>query len=526
MPVKKKSSHFGRTTALALLILVIASCGAGFGYTWFKSLKQDVLLKNLPDKTFPCVVIGGGVGGLSSSVYLSQLGCKTLLLRGDSPGGALAKTKSVQNWPGEVDIPGKDLVEKLEHHAKHFGTVMADRSAESVDFSRWPFTITLAGKGKAADRTVHALSCIVATGSTPNMLSVPGEEDFWGQGVTNCAICDGPLFKDQTVAVVGGGDSALTEVELLTPLAKKIYMIVRSDSLRGRGSRAHKARKNEKVEILYSTQITKILGDGKGVSGVMAKTKDGSSIRIPLSGIFLAIGSKPNTDMFKDQLSLDHYGLIKLSRDQQSSVDGVFAVGDVCDGKYRQAISAAGHGCVAALQALKFLSDKRVVLKDFCDGQTDSSQDKDKQHSKKAPKNVEPSLDEQVLELDSDVDDQDAEDEAAKNSAHAVIEVETVNELERAVENKKQPYILDCYATWCMPCQLMQPIFEELSVQFKDKVVFLKADADKSPGIIKSLGVRGVPTFIFFDKDGKQVDRTSGQMDKQDLADMLEKLAE
>lgn len=518
---KKSCAHFGRTTSLALFILIMVTVATGLGYTWFKTLKQNFLIEDLPKNTFPCVVIGGGVGGLSSSVYLSQLGCRTLLLKGDAPGGALAKTKSVQNWPGETEISGKELVAKLEHHAQHFGTIMADRVAEGVDFSTWPFTITLAGKGKVADRTVHALTCIIATGSTPKVLHVPGEEEFWGQGVTNCAICDGPFFKGKTVAVVGGGDSALTEVEQLTPLAEKIYMIVRSERLRGRGRRAHKARTNKKVEILYSTEIEKILGDKDGVNGIQVKNKDGNFMQIPVSGIFLAIGSKPNTEIFKGQLELDNYGLIKLHKDQESSVKGVFATGDASDGRYRQAVSAAGHGCVAALQALEFMTSRNIDLTEF--SKTEGIP-KDKQPQKPAA-TQKPSDDysDNTLELESDIEDsQDSDQEDTENEL--VQEVETTNELTRTVENKGKPYVLDCYATWCMPCQLMHPVFEELAEQFKDKVIFLKADADKAPGIINEYGIRGVPTFIFFDKDGKQMDRHSGQIEKQELAEMIEKL--
>lgn len=508
----------GRIKLNTLLILIVGALSLGTSYKIFKHfLKPATTVTKLSKDAYPCVVIGGGAGGLTSAIYLTQLGCKTLVVRGPNPGGALVNTKSVQNWPGETEIQGQHLINKLESHAVSSGAVMLNQNVTAVDFSTWPFLITT-----AENKKIEALSCIIASGATANKLNIEGEGEFWGQGVTNCAICDGPMFKNHTVAIVGGGDSALTEVDLLTPIVKKIYLLVRSDRLRAQGPKVAKLQNNPKVEILYNTTVEKIVGDEKGVSNLIIKTA-GKEKLLTVSGLFLAIGSKPNTQMFKEELSLDKNNFIELKADQATSVDGVFAVGDVCDEKYRQAITAAGSGCKAALQALEFLTQKNINLEGYAHSTAEAS------------KNV--SAVEKTAKLNAALDDQiEIEPENQRTDIDETVELE----LENVVENIRElasvgqltqlqkqtglPLVLDIYAPWCMPCQFMHPVFEELAIEFKDKISFTKVNADDAPQMLQDYGVRGVPTFIFFDKEGRQVERATGQMSKEDLIEILKKL--
>jgi thioredoxin reductase (NADPH) len=530
MLFNEQNSPSGKARALALLLVVAGTLTAGAGYKLFRSWHAKKATSDFAKNTFPCVIIGSGVGGLSSAVYLPQLGCKTLLFRGKNPGGALTKTQAVQNWPGEQEISGQALVSKIQQHAESFGAIISDKSVVSVNFSTWPFVISLEANDQGKEQKIYALSCIVATGATPNLLGVPGEAEFWGRGVTNCAICDGPMFKDETVAVVGGGDAALTEVELLSPLVNKIYLLVRAAKLRSQGPRVAKLLNNPKVEILYETAVQKVLGNEAGVTGVTTKTAHGREANLPVNGLFLAIGSKPNTALFKGQLELDDRNLIKLRSAQATSVKGVFAVGDVCDGEYRQAISAAGSGCIAALQALKFLSEQGVDLAAFkYPVPAVSAIVKGDQTSVPAAKKnvVKIVASEPVFELESEAPDElvlEAGSSGATNAQALLLEVESARQLGKIIEESKLPLILDIYAPWCMPCQLMQPIFEQLAVEFKGKINFGKANADTCSAMLQGYQVRGVPTFILFDKEGKEVERRTGQMDKQDFLELLSKL--
>ncbi len=519
---------------LAAFIFILAIIG--FTIFWckrFGCLSQSFSTKNLSSDVIPCLVIGGGVGGLTSAIYLSQLGCKTVVLQGDLPGGALSKTKSIQNWPGIAEIEGAELVKNLEDHAKKCGAILLDSSAVSVDFSKWPFSVEIPGKIGSKTEVINALSCIVATGATPNKLEIPGETEFWGRGVTNCAICDAPMFKDGTVAVVGGGDSAIVEVEILSAVARKIYLIVRSGALRAKGDRVEKIKQNPKIEILYSTKIEKVFGDDQGVHGILVKTKDQNSLKIQLDGLFLAIGSNPNTAIFSKHLKLSRNGLIKLFNDQETSVKGVFAIGDVCDGKYRQAVTAAGTGCVAAIQALNFLNHKNIDLSAFsktAKGELSQADDETEQKTEEAPAE---SIEEMILELNEDSTESDlmveetknlAENNSSDSSDELIIEVESQNQIQKQIQKTGRPYVLDLYAPWCMPCQMMHPIFEKLASKFKGKITFFRADVDKSPGLLTAFGVKGVPTFIFFDKDGSIKDRVYGQIVEDDLTDILNNL--
>lgn len=500
----------------------------------FGCFNRPVAETKLSQDTVPCLIIGGGVGGLTSAIYLSQLGCKTVVLQGDLPGGALSKTRSVQNWPGETEIDGMDLVKKLELHAKKCGASLVDKMALSVDFSKWPFSIEIAGKGAEKKQTIHALSCIVATGATPNKLEIPGEAEFWGRGVTNCAICDAPMFKDGTVAVVGGGDSAIVEAEILSSVVKKIYLIVRSGALRAKGDRVEKIKQNPKVEILYWTKVEKIIGDETGVNGILVRSKSKEAFKVSLDGVFLAIGSKPNTTIFDRHLKLGKTGLIKLFNDQETSVRGVFATGDVCDEKYRQAVTASGNGCVAAIQVLGFLNHKNIDLKDF--GKVSEEEfDENSQTSESEIVEEKPAetIDEILLELNEDSSEPDLITEQTKdlsqvslneNSEELIFEVESQKQIDEKIKNVGRPYVLDLYAPWCMPCQMMHPIFEKLADQFNGKIIFFRADVDKSPSLLSNFGVKGVPTFIFFDKDGSIKERIYGQIIEDDLIEILNNL--
>jgi thioredoxin reductase (NADPH) len=301
------------------------------------------------------VILGGGVGGMSSALYLSRAGVKTILIEGNSPGGLIAQSHKVQNWPSELEISGYTLAEKIKEQAISSGTTFLDGVVTSVDFTKKPYVINIKLQNKE-EKLLKAKSCIIAMGTTPNLLKIEGEAQFWGKGVTNCAVCDGPLYKNKSVAIVGGGDSAILEADYLSDIAKQIYIFVRKPQFKTvEQKRLLKLKQKKNVKIFYQSTISAIHGNKDSVThiDVLIKNKAKS---ITIDGVFLAIGSKPNSIIFQDQLKLDHKGYIILEKDQKTNLDGIYAVGDIVDPVYKQAISASGDGAKAAIQAIEYLA--------------------------------------------------------------------------------------------------------------------------------------------------------------------------
>ncbi len=463
----------------------------------YRDIKQPDCLKALPKNVYSCVIVGEGIGGLTSAIYLSQLGCNTLVLQGDLPGGALSAANTVQNWPGEIKINGLDLVKKLESHARHYGAVLESKTLKSVDFSKRPFEMILSGTEPIKDRTIYSLSCIISTGATPLKLNVSGEAEFWGRGVSNCAICDGPLYKDKILAVVGSSDKALSQVEILSLFAKKIYLIEKAEKLENFGLRALNIKNNPKVEILLSTEIEKICGNSGGINGLQIKSKHHGSKKIDVSGVFVMLGSRPNSEIFRGQLKIDEKGFIKLVYGQATSVPGVFAVGEVCCEKYWQAIAVAGQGCVAALQVFDFLPNK-----------IDISQIGE--ISKPAAK--------------IEINDSENKDLEAKKSR--VIEIENIFEINPDLEGKKMPYAIFLSSNWCYPCKSMNKHIEELAEIFWQKIVFYKSNVSKNAEIAFKFGVSATPTLILFSKDNKVFKQFVGSQSKETLKNAFQELVE
>jgi thioredoxin reductase (NADPH) len=303
------------------------------------------------DKVRDVIIIGSGPAGLTAAVYSGRADLKPLMIEGFEAGGQLMLTTDVENYPGFIDgIMGPELMERMRKQAARFGTEYLTENVTSVDFSQQPFVV------KTADETYRARAVIISTGASAKMLNVPGEKELLGHGVSTCATCDGFFFRDQELLIVGGGDSAMEEAIFLTKFASKVTVVHRRDELRASKIMQQRAMDNPKIEFLWNSVITELVGeDGKLKGANIKNVKTGDDSFVEAGGAFVAIGHTPNTSLFEDHLELDG-GYIKTAGETtETSVPGVFAAGDVVDYRYRQAITAAGMGCEAAMDAERWL---------------------------------------------------------------------------------------------------------------------------------------------------------------------------
>ncbi|HEY1831279.1 MAG TPA: thioredoxin-disulfide reductase [Acidimicrobiales bacterium] len=311
------------------------------------------------------VVVGSGPAGLTAAIYAARAQLEPLVIEGepsstsDQPGGQLMLTTDVENYPGFVDgIMGPELMGVMRAQAERFGAQLRTAKVSRFDLSTWPFGLWV-GDADAAEATVEADTLIVATGAQSLMLGCPNEGRLLGYGVSTCATCDGFFFRDQHIGVVGGGDSALEEALFLTRFGRKVTLIHRRDQLRASKIMQERARANPKIEFLWNTQIVDILGDTK-VSGLAVEdTLTGERSELDVTGLFVAIGHEPNSSLLKGQLELKENGyVVTFDGTTRTSVEGVFACGDVQDDYYRQAITSAGSGCMAAIDAERWLESR------------------------------------------------------------------------------------------------------------------------------------------------------------------------
>ncbi len=310
------------------------------------------------------LIAGSGPAGLTAAVYSARAQLRPVVVEGepsstsDQPGGQLMLTTEVENFPGFPDgIMGPELMEAMRAQATRFGAEMVTAKVSRVDLRRRPFAVWVGDPG-ADEPTYETDALIVATGARALMLGVPGEDRLLGYGVSTCATCDGFFFRGQHIAVVGGGDSALEEALFLTRFASKVTIVHRRDRLRASRIMQERALASGDIEFLWTHQVTEVLGNGK-VAGVRVRhTQTGEDGELPVTGLFVAIGHEPNTAVFRGQLELEENGYIRTHDGSLTNVDGVFACGDVQDHVYRQAITAAGSGCMAAIDAERWLESR------------------------------------------------------------------------------------------------------------------------------------------------------------------------
>ena len=422
------------------------------------------------------VIIGSGPAGYTAAIYAARANLKPFMFEGYQagglPGGQLMTTTEVENFPGFPDgVTGPTLMDRMKAQALRWGTEMVTEDVTAVDFSQRPFVIC------SEERKVKAHSVIIATGATAKRLNLPSEPEFWSRGISACAICDGatPIFKGEELAVIGGGDSAAEEAIYLTKYSPHIHLLLRRGEMRASKAMQDRVLKNPKITVHPHTEAIDVFG-GAQMEGVKIKNNlTGEEEELSVRGLFYAIGHTPNTQLFEGQIALDSAGYIKVKPGSvETSLDGVFAAGDVQDHEFRQAITAAGTGCMAALLAERWLTANDLA-KEF--HQTEASERPEDEHQKAEYQ--------QAAEFDPGT--------TRHQGGYAL----------RKLYHESDRVIVVKYASpTCGPCHTLKPILSKVVDQFEGRIHYVEIDITEDPEIAESAGITGTPTVQFFKHKG------------------------
>ncbi|MGA7952982.1 MAG: thioredoxin-disulfide reductase [Gloeobacterales cyanobacterium] len=447
------------------------------------------------------VIIGSGPAGYTAAIYAGRANLKPLVFEGFQaggiPGGQLMTTTEVENFPGFPEgIQGPELMHRTRAQAERWGAEIITEDVVSVDLSKRPFTI------KSETLEVQAHSIIIATGATAKRLNLPGEKEFWNKGISACAICDGtiPLFRNAELAIIGGGDTAAEEAVYLTKYGSRVHMLVRSDQMRASKTMQDRVLQHHKIKVHWNTVALAVYGDEvlKGVK--IQNTQSEAVSELPVRGLFYAIGHTPNTSLFKGQIALDEAGyIITEGKSVETNVEGVFAAGDVQDHEYRQAITAAGTGCMAALLAERWLSAKGLL------------QEEHHQEGHQTP----PQTEETSAETPSEQTQPQASAPATEDFSLDQTFFEGGYALRKLYHESDKLIMVKYTAPQCGPCHMLKPILHKVSSEFEGKFHAVDIDIEAEPEMAEATGVTGTPTVMFF-KRKEMVDRLVGVKSKKD----------
>jgi thioredoxin reductase (NADPH) len=447
------------------------------------------------------VIIGSGPAGYTAAIYAARANLKPVLFEGFQaggiPGGQLMTTTEVENFPGFPEgVTGPQLMERMKAQAERWGTECYTEDVTFVDLSQRPFIV------RSEEREVRAHSLVIATGATAKRLGLPSETVFWSRGISACAICDGatPIFHGAELAVVGAGDSAAEEAVYLTKYGDRVHLLVRRDQMRASKTMQDRVLNNPRITVHWNTEPVDVFGENDRMTGVKLRdTKTGEERDLHVQGLFYAIGHTPNTALFKGQLELDEVGyIVTKSGSVETSVKGVYAAGDVQDHEFRQAITAAGTGCMAAMLAERWLSVNNLI-----------SEYHQQQPSSETPPEA---------KLTKERTTATPEEEFSLNSTHH----EGGYALRKLFHESDRLIMVKYVSPTCGPCHTLKPILNKVVDEFEGKIHFVEIDITKDPDIAENAQVMGTPTVQFF-KDKELLENLQGVKPKSEYRRLIEK---
>lgn len=443
------------------------------------------------------VIIGSGPAGYTAAIYAARANLKPVMFEGlqagGVPGGQLMTTTDVENFPGFPEgISGPELMERMRSQAIRWGTECYTEDVIKVDFTQRPFTIT------STDREVKANSVIIATGATAKRLGLPSEKQYWNNGISACAICDGasPIFNGKELIVIGGGDSAAEEAVYLTKYGSRVHLLVRRGELRASKAMQNRVLNNSKITVHWHTEVVDVYGENNRMTGIKLRNKQtGEESEIRANGLFYAIGHQPNTDLFKNQIDLDDVGYITVTPGTvATSVAGVYAAGDVQDHEYRQAVSAAGTGCMAALAAERWLSERNLII-EHDQPQADTIEAKEAPETKSAATSTEFDI-----------------SQTRHMGGYAI----------RKLFHESDRLIMVKYVSpTCGPCKRLSPILDKVVAEYEEQIHFVEIDIVDDPEVAQMGQVSGTPTVQFF-RDRELLQEVKGVKQKSEYRQLIE----
>ncbi|AFY56294.1 thioredoxin-disulfide reductase [Rivularia sp. PCC 7116] len=442
------------------------------------------------------VIIGSGPAGYTAAIYAGRANLKPVVFEGFEvgglPGGQLMTTTEVENFPGfPAGITGPELMDKMKAQAERWGAELYTEDVISVDLSQRPFTV------RSSEREFKTHSIAIATGATAKRLGLPSEHTFWSRGISACAICDGatPIFHGAELAVIGAGDSAAEEAIYLTKYGDTVNLLVRSDKMRASKAMQDRVLSNPKIKVHWNTEAVDIFGDDNHMQGIKIRNnKTGEDSQLSVKGLFYAIGHTPNTSLFKGQLELDDAGYIATKSSVETSVEGVYAVGDVQDREFRQAITAAGSGCMGAMLAERWLSAEGLL-----------------QEFSQKPENN---------ELKPQEEEKTAADTEEDFDINATRHIGSYA-LRKIFHDGDRPLIVKYVSPGCGPCHTLKPILNKVVDEFDGKIHFVEIDIDKDREIAQQANVTGTPTVQIF-KNKELLQELKGVKQKSQYRHLLE----
>jgi len=462
------------------------------------------------------VIIGSGPAGYTAALYAARANLKPVVFEGFTvgpPGGQLMTTSEVENFPGFPEgLTGPELMQRMREQAEKWGSVLHTEDVEKVDFKQRPFTI------QSDSRTVKANSVIIATGATAQRLRLPSEDTYWSRGISACAICDGaaPMFRQAPIGIVGGGDSALEEAIYVTKYTDEVHLFVRKDHFRASKTLVDRVLANEKVTVHFNSVITDVFGqDTPGAQLTEGSQSDSplygvnlmnvvtnEETQVPIRGLFYAIGHKPNTDLFVEEpITLDSDGyIVTRPGTAETGHNGVFAAGDVQDKEWRQAVTAAGSGCQAALSVERYLVHNNLAQE--VSQEAPAAESAPKKEEEKAPQKE----DSTTFNID----------QTAHVGAYA---------LRRLYHESDRPVLVKYASPSCGPCNTLKPILKRVVEEFDDKIHYVEIDIEEDPQIAENAGVAGTPTIQIF-KEKELLQNIRGVKRKSEYRNMLNEAIE